>query len=107
VQICRSRGHKEGEGALLEQKGDVSGALTLLLEQLEGELALAEAAGDAREEWARAATRLASGVRLCQRGGGTLLDQSAREALFFPLLRSLTARRQNSNLTPFQQDGEF
>lgn len=90
--------------ALLEQKGDVAAAFALLTRQLAAELEAAEAEA-APDAWERASKRLGAGVRLCQRGGGALLDQAARQALFFPVLRNLAQRRANPHLTPTQQQG--
>ena len=105
MQICRVNEHVEGEMTLLEQKGDVGGAFALLSRQLTAELEAAEAEDAAPDAWERASRRLGAGVRLCQRGGGALLDQAARQALFFPLLRTLAQRRAAPHLKPDQQQG--
>lgn len=91
--------------ALLEQKGDVAAAFALLTKQLTLELEAAEAADAAPDAWEHASRRLGAGVRLCQRGGGALLDQAARQALFFPLLRTLAQRRAAPHLNSDQQQG--
>ncbi|XP_059473885.1 vacuolar protein sorting-associated protein 8 homolog [Neocloeon triangulifer] len=87
LQAVREFGQVEAEAHLLERTGDVAAAFGLLRNQLELQLTKAlQEGGDAA--WGVAQARLLLVVQLGQRGFA-LLDEGAREALWFPLLRLL------------------
>ncbi|CAB3370067.1 Hypothetical predicted protein [Cloeon dipterum] len=92
LQVVREYGQVEAEAHLLERAGDVGAAFALLKTQFETQLlkALEDEGGEAA--WSLAQARLLLTVQLGQRSV-TLLDEAAREALWFPLLQMLMRHR--------------
>ncbi|XP_054455797.1 vacuolar protein sorting-associated protein 8 homolog isoform X2 [Anoplopoma fimbria] len=106
IQITQKYHHNEATAYLLEKKGDVHGAFTVLLETLKEKLSLLTAESDGganggdgrRDEEKRDSESSLTGVKdslkdiisLCHRNSDSLYQQQ-REVLWFPLLETMMA----------------
>ncbi|XP_028460055.1 vacuolar protein sorting-associated protein 8 homolog isoform X2 [Perca flavescens] len=105
IQITQKHHHNEATAYLLEKKGDVHGAFTVLLETLKEKLNLLTAEGDRGVEGdgrpnieasdsestlTRVTDSLNDIIALCHRSSDNLYQQQ-REVLWFPLLETMMA----------------
>ncbi|KAG7512101.1 vacuolar sorting-associated 8-like isoform X1 [Solea senegalensis] len=104
VQITQKHHHNEATAYLLEKKGDVHGAFTVLLETLKDRLCFLTAeqdtsggGGGGGDRWqddggdstlTRVKESLNDIISLCQRSSHSLYEQQ-REVLWFPLLEAM------------------
>ncbi|XP_035462153.2 vacuolar protein sorting-associated protein 8 homolog isoform X2 [Scophthalmus maximus] len=96
IQITEKHHHSEATAFLLERKGDVHGAFSVLLETLMENLRLLTAESDAGDErgddstLTRVKRSLNDIIALCHRSSHNLVQQQ-REVLWFPLLETMMA----------------
>lgn len=85
VQITKRFSQVEATAFLLEKTGDFQGALSLMMEKLNGLLAEETTENIDTNELSSLSSKC---VGLCQRGSA-MLDEKSRQALWFPLLETL------------------